>query len=59
MNHLHQRTAPALLVTIATLTWGLTQRQANEAEEERKDAEDAGHLEMRRWQKTDIFHPWK
>lgn len=59
VDHLHQRAAPALLVTMATLTWGLTQKQANEAEEGRKDVEDAGHLKMCRWQKTDIFKPWK
>lgn len=42
-----------------TLTWGLTQKQANEPEEGRMVVEDVGHPKMRRWHKTDIFHPWK
>lgn len=40
---------------MATLTWGLTQEQANEAEEGRMDVEDARHLKMRSWQETDFF----
>lgn len=42
---------------MATLTWGLTQKQANEAEEGRMDVEDAGHLKMRGWQETNFFSP--